>query len=169
MMEEHRIVILTWEDPDKASGALKQLRHWRDEKMITIVDAVVIIKDEKGKVKVKETEQLTTKKGVAWGGAAGFLVGAIIGGPIGGVLVGGALGAAAAKVDLGIPKDTIQEVSDSLHGASSAIIAEVESDREDFLASAIRQSDGQLYELSITAEDKVDAEKTLAGATGSHQ
>lgn len=168
-MEEHRIVILTWEDTNKAGEALKKLRHWKDENMITIVDAVVIVKDEKGKVKVKETEQLTTKKGVAWGGAAGFLVGAIIGGPIGGVIVGGALGAAAAKIDLGIPKDTIEQVSDSLHNASSAIIAEVESDREDFLASAIRQSDGKLFEINITAQDKADAEKTLASATGAHQ
>jgi uncharacterized membrane protein len=168
-MEEHRIVILTWEDPDKASQALKNLKHWKDEKMVTIVDAVVIVKDDKGKVKIKETEQLTTKKGIAWGGVAGFLVGAIIGGPIGGVIVGGALGAAASKIDIGIPKDMIQEVSDSLHGASSAIIAEVESDSEDFLASAIRQSDGKLFEITITAEEKADVEKTLAGATGSHQ
>jgi uncharacterized membrane protein len=168
-MEQHRIVILTWEDPNKANEALKKLRHWKKEKMITIVDAVVIVKDDKGKVKVKETEQLTTKKGLAWGGVAGFLVGAIIGGPVGGVIVGGALGAAAAKIDLGIPNDVIEEVSESLHGASSAIIAEVESDNEDFITSAIRQSDGKLFEISITAEDKADTEKTLAGATGSHQ
>lgn len=168
-MEEHRIVILTWEDPDKAGEALKKLRHWKNEKMITLVDAVVIVKDDEGKAKVHETEQLTTKKGLAWGGVAGFLVGAVIGGPVGGIILGGALGAAAAKVDIGIPKDIVQEVSDSLHGASSAIIAEVESDNEDFIESAIRQSDGKLFEISITAEDKADAEKTLAAATGSHQ
>jgi uncharacterized membrane protein len=168
-MKDHRIVILTWEDPDKAGEALKKLRHWKDEKMITVVDAVVIVKDDEGKVKVHETEQLTTKKGLAWGGVAGFLVGAIIGGPIGGVIVGGALGAAAAKIDVGISKGLIQEISDSLHGASSAIIAEVESDNEDFLPSVIRQSDGKLFEFSVTAEEKADTEKTLAAATGSHQ
>jgi len=168
-MKDHRIIILTWDDPDKADEALKQVKHWKNEKMISVVDAVVIVKDDEGKVKVHETEQLTTKKGLAWGGVAGFLVGAIIGGPIGGVIVGGALGAAAAKVDVGIRKGLIEEISDSLHGASSAIIAEVESDNEDFLPSIIRQSDGKLYDFSITAEEKADVEKTLAAATGSHQ
>jgi hypothetical protein len=68
-----------------------------------------------------------------------------------------------------ISKGLIEEISDSLHGASSAIIAEVESDNEDFLPSVIRQSDGKLFEFSVTAEEKANTEKTLAAATGSHQ
>lgn len=163
------IFIITWDDPEIAEKALIRIKQWQKDKQIDLEDAVVVTKDEKGQIKVKETEHLTTKKGVTFGGIAGLVVGTMLGGPVGGALLGGAAGALAAKIDLGIPNETIQAVSESMDDASSALFAQVKSVNKALLSAGIRESGGNLHELSITAAQEADLEDTLSAATGMHQ
>ena len=162
------IIIVTWDDPQQADKALKSIKHWQKEKQIEVEDAVVVVKDDQGHVKVKETEHLTTKKGVVFGGVAGLVVGTMLGGPIGGAVLGGAAGALAAKIDLGIPNETIEAVSESMEDASSALFAQLKSVNKALLRSAIRESGGTLHELSITSAQELDLEDSLH-AVGGHQ
>ena len=164
-----KIIILTWDRMDRADQALKNIKKAQKDRLLEVEDAVVVVKDEEGKIKVKETEHLTTKKGVVYGGIAGLVVGTMMGGPIGGALLGGAAGALAAKIDLGIPDEQIEAVSESMDKASSAIFAQVKSGNEDFLAAAIRQSGGKQIEFSLSDEMEADLEETLNAATSTHQ
>ncbi len=163
MTASSAILILTFEDMEKGDQALQTLRSWKKDKLIDVGDAVVIIKDEEGTVKVKETEDFTTKKGAVAGGLAGLVVGTILGGPIGGALLGAAAGGLAGKkIDLGIGQDEIQAVSESMDAASSAICVQIKSVKnKDMLAAAIRKSGGKIHELSITADLEMDMEDVM--------
>jgi uncharacterized membrane protein len=164
-----KIVILTWDRMDRANQALDNIKKAKKDGLLEVEDAVVVVKDEEGNIKVKETEHLTTKKGVVYGGIAGLVIGTMMGGPIGGALLGGAAGALAGKIDLGIPNEEIEAVSQSMDDASSAIFAQVRSGNEDFLAAAIRESGGKQIEFALSEEMEADLEDTLSAATSTHQ
>lgn len=164
-----KIIVVSWDDMDRANLALKNIKKAQKDRLLEVEDAVVVVKDEEGKIKVKETEHLTMKRGIAYGGIAGLVVGTMMGGPIGGALLGGAAGALAGKIDLGIPNEEIEAVSESMENASSAIFAQITSEKEDFIAAAIRQSGGKLIEFSLSEEMEADLEETLSAATSTHQ
>lgn len=166
---ESKIVIVSWDDMARADRALENLKQAQKDKVLVIEDAVVVVKDAEGSIKVKETEHLTTKKGIAYGGIAGLVVGTMLGGPIGGALLGGATGALAAKIDLGIPNEQIEAVSESMEDASSAIFAQIRIKNQELLSAAIRQSGGKLIEFSLSEEMEADLEETLNAATSTHQ
>ena len=130
---------------------------------------MVVVKDQEGKVRVKESEHLTTKRGLAFGGVAGLVVGTMLGGPIGGALLGGAAGALAAKIYLGIPNEKIEIISESMDYASSAIFAQIKSGNEDMIAAAVRESEATVLELSLSEEMEANLEETLTAATSAHQ
>jgi uncharacterized membrane protein len=164
-----KVIVVSWPDMKRADKALKNLKKARDEKVLDVGDAVVIVKDEKGKLKVKQTEDLTTKRGAVYGGIAGLVIGTMVGGPIGGILLGGATGALMGKIDIGVPDDEVKAVADSMEDASSAIIAQIEGGNMDLLAAAVRDSGGKVHEFGLSDEHEADLEKTLASATGMHQ
>lgn len=164
-----KVIVVSWPDMKRADKALKNLKKARDDKVLDVGDAVVIVKDEKGKLKVKQTEDLTTKRGAVYGGIAGLVIGTMVGGPIGGILLGGAAGALMGKIDVGVPEDEIKAIADSMEDASSAIIAQIEGGNMDLLAAAVRDSGGQVHEFSLSDEHEADLEKTLVSATSAHQ
>jgi uncharacterized membrane protein len=156
------IIVMTFEDTKAGDEALKSLKHWQNEKQIELGDAAVIVKDDKGKLKFKDTEDFTTKRGAVFGGLAGVTVGFMVGGPIGGLLLGAAAGAfAGKKIDLGLPDDKIKAIGESMHNSSSAIIAEVKSGNTDLLAAAIRKSDGTLHEFTVSDDTQWDLNDAL--------
>lgn len=163
MEESSAILILTFDNMEQGDRALKTLKQWRKDDLIEVGDAVVLVKDEKGKVKVHETEEFTTKRGAVAGGLAGLVVGTIVGGPVGGLVLGAAAGGLIGKkIDLGISNDEIKAVSDSMNDASSAICVQIKSVKDkDMLAAAIRQSGGKVHELSLTADLEMDMEDVL--------
>jgi uncharacterized membrane protein len=154
------VLIVTFDDQEKGDRALKQLEEWQKQKEIELGDAVVIVKDEDGEVKIHETSEFTTKRGAIAGGAAGLVIGLMVGGPIGGLLLGAAGGGLAGKaVDLGIKDEEIAAVSDSMENATSAIAAQIKSVKHrEMIAAAIRQSGGHVHELSIAEDTLADLE-----------
>lgn len=156
------IIIVTFDDMESAGEALKTLESWQKDHEIELGDAVTVVKDEEGEVKIKQTEDFTPKRGAIAGGTAGLIVGTIAGGPIGGLLLGAAAGALAGKkLDLGISDDQIDMVSKGLHEASSAIFVQVKSGNKDMLAAAFRESGGTLHELSISDETEDYLQETM--------
>jgi len=157
------VLILTFDDMEKGEQARKTLKKWQNEKLVELGDSVVLVKDEEGKVKVRDDDEFTTKKGVVAGGIAGFTAGLIVGGPVGGLLLGAAAGAAAAKgLGMHFDKSEIEAVSESMEIATSAICVEIKSVKnKDMLAAAIRESGGKVHELSITEDLASDMDDVM--------
>lgn len=165
MSKDTEIAIVTFDDMQKAKEVLASLKKMEKEELVKLDDAVIIVKDERGKLKVKETKDLTTGKGAAKGGVVGLVIGLMLGGPIGGALLGTLAGALAGKsIDLGVSKEKVEAVSESMANASSALLVQIESGNKDALAAMLRQSGGELHEVSVTKEVAAEVSEVAAQA-----
>ena len=100
-MLPYRLQLPAFADEDAASKALEQLKELKKTRIIGIIDAAVIRRDDDGKLHIKETADMTAKKGAGIGALIGGVVG-LLAGPVGLVVGGGALvGWLAARRDKG--------------------------------------------------------------------
>ena len=157
------IAVVTFQDTEGAGKLLDMLKDLEKQKLVELDDAVVVVKDADGEVKVKETTDLTKAKGAAKGGTLGLVVGLMLGGPIGGVLLGAAAGALASrKVDLGIPKGKIDLLVQEMVNGSSALFVQGTSKREGVMRAAMLQTNGTLHELELTEDAVVNVQNIAA-------
>ena len=160
------ILIVTFNDMEKADKAYDSLEQWQKENLIEIGDAVVLVKDEGGKVKVHETHEFTSKKGAVWGGAAGAIVGLMVGGPIGGLVLGAAAGGLLAKgIDVGVSNEEIEAVEEAMNDASSAIALQIISVHDkSMLKAMVRELEGTVFELTIDDAADLAIDKGMQGS-----
>jgi len=123
-----QLIVAAFQDEKSAAEALKSLKQARKEKLISIQNAAVLRKDEKGKLHIKETADLGGGKGAALGGVAGAAIG-LIAGPA--LLVPAAVGAlvgglTAKLTDSGFSDARLKSLGENLKPGSSAIVAVVE-------------------------------------------
>jgi len=120
-----------------------------------LVNAAVMTKDEKGKVTLKETQDVDAKHGALFGAVAGGLIG-LLGGPAG-VIVGAAAGAAtggvaANKIDMGFPDDTLKELQGTLTPGSSAILALIQHEWVDRVVEELDKFGASLFRQALKEE-----------------
>lgn len=149
------LIVAAFSDESKAAAVLKDLKTLEKDGVILLVNAAVMVKDEKGKVSIKETEDISGGKGALFGAIAGGLIG-LLGGPVG-VIIGAAAGAAtggvaASKIDMGFPNDTLKELDDSLTPGSSAILALIQHQWVDTVVSELEKAGAKLFRQSIKEE-----------------
>src|SRR5262249_28122753 len=88
------IVVGFKKDMHRASEVLNTLQEMNDSWVVDLQDAVAVYRDDKGKLRVDQSYQLTTGQGAAWGGLFGGLMGALIAAPFtGGASVAAVLAA----------------------------------------------------------------------------
>src|SRR5258708_25982129 len=85
------LVVLTFSDPTGADDMLRTIKDLQNEDFIELLDAVVVTKDSKNKVEVRQPLEVGPGKGAAFGAVTGAVVG-LLGGPAG-MVVGPASGA----------------------------------------------------------------------------
>lgn len=164
------IVILTFDDTEKAGQVLETVRGLEKENIVVLKDAAVVIKDADGKIEVKETRDVTTRRGVITGGTLGLIIGIVVGGPIGGLVVGGLIGAwTAKKIDLGISNEKLTSITDEMTKNSSALFLQVEKvDKVDWMAAIIRDSGGKVVDFELSDDVEIAVDKHLADYTARH-
>src|SRR5262249_10569801 len=96
------LVVIGYENEIKAEEVRLALLKMQQEYLIDLVDAVVAVRDSKGKVRLRQLYNLTAA-GAASGGFWGALVGLIFLNPLFGFAIGAAAGAiSGASNDVGI-------------------------------------------------------------------
>jgi uncharacterized membrane protein len=149
------LIVAAFSDESKAAAVLKDLKKLEKDGVILLVNAAVMVKDEKGKVSIKETEDISGGKGALFGAIAGGLIG-LLGGPVG-VIIGAAAGAAtggvaASKIDMGFPNDTLKELDDSLTPGSSAILALIQHQWVDTVVEELEKAGAKLFRQALKEE-----------------
>ncbi len=121
-------VVAAFDSENGAADALHDLKELTKEKVISIQNAAVLSKDDKGKLHVKETADMSGGKGAAIGGVLGGVVGLIFPPSIlASAAVGAAIGGLSAKLsDAGFPDERLKRVGDGLKPNTSALIAVIE-------------------------------------------
>ncbi|HEX6540893.1 MAG TPA: DUF1269 domain-containing protein [Ktedonobacterales bacterium] len=122
------VVIAAFNEEDGAEKALRELKEVRKEGLIGIQNAAVLWKDDKGKLRFKETADMRGGKGATIGGVIGGVVGLIFPPSIlASAAVGAAIGGLSAKLrDSGFPDERLREVGEGLKPNTSALIAVIE-------------------------------------------
>ncbi len=160
------IAIYIFDDEKAAKSMLKSVKGMEQRNKLRIADAAIVTKDEKGKVKVKETGDVSAKGGAARGGVIGVVAGTILGGPIGGLIAGAVLGALTAKaVDFGISDDQIQLISDEMDRGKTALFLELASGDLGMISASVRQMGGQVIEVDVPEATRMQAEEVLASSS----
>ena len=121
------LVVFTYQNEEKAAEVLAEIATLKQENvqkaLIQIEDAAVAVKDEDGKVKVKQTLESVVKGGrIMSGGFWGLLIGFLFGGPLLGALLGvGLYSLLGRKIDIGIDNALIDDLSNQLEVGNSAL------------------------------------------------
>lgn len=165
-----QLTVAAFQDENAAGEALKQLRELKKTKLIGLVDAAVIRKDEDGKIRIKETGDMSGKKGAGIGVLIGGAVG-LLAGPIGLWAGGGAIaGWLAARRDKGFRNERLEKIGEALQPGTSAIIAVVEhkwvSELENELAEAGADVTTEILADTIAEQLKEGGELAVTAVVG---
>ena len=149
------LIVAAFKEEGKAEEVLKTLKELQKQEIIFLVNAAVMTKNEKGKVSLKETQDVGAGKGALFGAVAGGLIG-LLGGPVG-VVVGAAAGAAtggvaANKIDMGFPNDTLKEIQATLTPGSSAILALIQHEWVDRVVEELEKYNAALFRQALKEE-----------------
>jgi uncharacterized membrane protein len=157
------LVVIAYDTEQTGRNAFNELSDMQRTGIITLTDAALAVKDQKGKVKVKQTlEKEHTGTAAAWGGFWGLLIGLLLLAPIFWGLVGALLGAAIGKVTyLGIDKEFIKQVGDSLDPGGSALFMLVIEATPDRVLEEMKKFGGEVYQTSLSNEDEEKLKQAL--------
>jgi uncharacterized membrane protein len=124
--ESGNLVGVSFDRPVRAQEFLLAMRRLRDDGAFDLEDAVLLVKDQQGRVKVTETIDPTPGRAALSGAAWTGLLGLLLGGPVGwiaGIGVGAGAGAVAAKyIDLGIPDDWVDWFKEAVQPGTATVV-----------------------------------------------
>jgi uncharacterized membrane protein len=122
----------------------------------------VIVKDEEGKIHVKNEMDRGVKVGAIGGGLLGLLLAGIFF-PLAGIVVGAALGGLVGKsVDVGIDQKFVKEVADDLEPNTSALFFIVREANADVAIAALKPYKGTVRQTSFPPEAEEELRRILS-------
>jgi uncharacterized membrane protein len=147
------IVARIFDDPEKASENLEFVQKLHRGNVITLLNAATVVKDEDGKLHVKETKDMDARKGRRFGAIAGVVV-SLLAGP-GGLIVGALAGAitgglAADKIDRGFSDDFLKAFETQLEPGNSALVVLVEHEHLYPLSEAMSDREGIVIQETLS-------------------
>lgn len=180
-----QVVIAAFHEEGAAGQVADALKEAKQQHQLYYRNVAVIRKDEKGKVKVKETGDMSGGVGAGVGAVVGGAFG-LFAGPAGlaaGTAAGAVIGGAgAALIDSGLDNKRLKQIGDVLQPGNSAVIAvfeEVKVDKATMkevnkdlaevvyglstnIGDTLRGGQDVAYVFAVT-EDGVVAERMAAG------
>jgi uncharacterized membrane protein len=158
------LVVVGYNDQFKAEEVRLKLWRMQQDYLIDLEDAVVAIKNEKGKVKLNQATNLTTTGAVS-GGFWGTLVGMIFLNPLLGLAVGAAAGAVSGALsDVGINDDFMKELASTMTPGSSALFVLVRKLTPDKVMEELVGTGGKVLKTSLSHEDEAKLQAALNSA-----
>jgi uncharacterized membrane protein len=157
------LIAIVYDDEQTGFEALDKLGEMSKMQLVTLADAAVAVKDQKGKVKIKQTlENQVSGTAALWGGFWGLLIGLLFLAPIFWGLIGALMGYLAGKAgDVGIDDKFIKEVGESLDIGQSALFMLVVEATQDKVLEEMRAFGGEVYQTSLSQEDEEKLKQAL--------
>jgi uncharacterized membrane protein len=164
------LVCVAYDKPETADQVLAELRRLQVQHLIDLEDACVVIRDESGKVQLKQAVNLTAAgaaSGSIWGGLFGMLVGLLFLNPllgwIGGAAMGAGMGALSGRLaDYGINDEFIKSLGQTIKPGTSALFVLVRRVTADKVVPDIAKYRGTVLKTSLTTEQDERLRAALA-------
>ena len=158
------LVVIGYDDEFKAEEVRLKLRKLQKDYLIDLEDAVVAVKNDKGKVKLHQAVNLTAA-GAIGGGFWGSLIGLIFLNPLLGAAVGATAGAVSgALTDVGINDKFMKELADAMNPGSSALFVLVRKATPDKVLEEVKGTGGKILRTSLSHDDEAKLEAALSAA-----
>ena len=157
------LVVITYDTEQTGRDAFDELANLQKMQLLELEDAALAVKDDKGKVKVKQTlENQVSGSSAVWGGFWGLLIGLIFLAPIFWGLMGALLGYIFGKgTDIGIDNKFIKQVGESLEPGGAALFMLVIKATPDKVLEQMQKFGGEVYQTSLSNEDEEKLKKAL--------
>lgn len=151
------LIVVGYDDEVTATRVLDELQELQREYLVDLDDAAVIVRNQRGKVKVTTTD-MSVSTGALSGMFWGTLIGLIFLVPVVGLVYGGLIGAAAGGINrLDIKEDFKKEFGAMVQPGNSAILAVVRHAAPEQVIEALEPYGGKVLRTSLSheAEEKL--------------
>lgn len=163
------LVVMTFDSPGEADQVLTRLGELERDSLIDLDDAVVAIRDGKGKVRLKQSITVSTqaRTGLLSGALFGTFIGLLFFDPLGGLALGGAIGAGTGALsgrllDFEISDDFIRQVGQSLGPNSSALFLLVRRVKPEKVLKELEAFHGHVRSSTLSQEQEERLQAALA-------
>jgi uncharacterized membrane protein len=165
------LVVIGFDDPQEADRALTELARLQREYLIDLEDAVVAIRGQDGKLRLKQSVDLVgagAASGGLWGAMWGSLVGLLFLNPLLGMAAGAALGTGAGALsgslaDYGINDDFIRQIGETLQPNTSALFVLVRKAQPEKVLAEVSRFRGRVIRSSLSPEQEARLQAALSG------
>jgi uncharacterized membrane protein len=155
------LIAVSFKDEFTADTVILELRKLQREHLIDLEDAAIVIRNKEGKVRIKQTQELTTS-GALGGGFWGLLFGFIFFNPLLGWAVGALAGAVSgALTDIGIDDNFIRDVGSTIEPGTSAIFVLVRRATADKVLEDLSGFEGKVLKTSLSNDDEAKLQAVL--------
>jgi uncharacterized membrane protein len=155
------LIVTIYEDMDEAEKVRQDISSGEHKGYISLDDSAVVVKDQEGKVHVKNQTDRGVKIGAVTGGFLGLLLTVFF--PIGGIVLGALGGGLFGKLfDLGVDKKFVQEVSDALKPGSSALFIIIRNAEPAYALGVLEKYKGTLFQTNLPTELEDELRKEMA-------
>ncbi len=161
------LVVLGFNNEADAFEMRAALARLQSQYLIEMEDAVVVTRDDKGKVKLHQPVNLAAAGAVS-GGFWGSLIGLLFLNPLLGAAIGAGSGAlSGALSDIGINDQFMKELGATLSPGSSALFVLVRKSTPDKVLEGLKPFIGKAKVLrtSLTKDKEEELRKALEGAS----
>jgi len=156
------LAVIGYDDQFKAEEVRLTLMKMQKDYLIDLEDAVVAVKDEKGKVRLHQAVNVTAAGAVS-GGFWGTLIGLIFLNPLLGMAVGATAGAVSgALTDVGINDKFMKDLAGTMKPSSSTLFVLVRKATPDRVLDELKGTGGTVLKTSLSHEDEAKLQKALS-------
>jgi len=158
------LVVIEYDDPFKAEEIRLALMKMRKDYLIDLEDAVVAVKDQKGKVRLHQAVSVTAA-GAIRGGFWGALIGLLFLNPLLGFALGATAGAVSgALTDIGINDKFMKDLAQAMKPNSSTLFVLVRKVTPDKVLDELKGTGGTVLQTSLSHEDEAKLQAALSAA-----
>jgi uncharacterized membrane protein len=148
------IVSIIYPNADVAFAARQRIVELQSQFLVDLADAVVVTKDQAGKVELHQAVNLTASGAVS-GGFWGSLIGLLFLNPLLGLVVGAGAGAISGHLsDYGIPDDQMREVAETFQPGTAALFVLLRKVTADKVGDELAKFGGTLLRTSLSIDDE---------------
>jgi uncharacterized membrane protein len=157
------LTVIVFDDELKAEEARLKLLRLQREGFIELEDAVVVVKEADGQVRLHQMHRMARKGGLA-GSITGLIVGSILLSPLFGVVFGGVTGAVSASLtDVGIDDQFMKDLSRKFEPGCSALFTLVRKADPERVGEAFIGFGGKVLVNTVSKETEAAIQGFLDG------
>ena len=158
------LVVIDYENEVRAEEVRLALLKMQKEYLVDLIDAVIIVRDAKGKVKLRQLFDLTLPGAIS-GGFWGALIGLLFLNPLFGFALGAAAGAISGALrDVGIDDNFMKSLGETLKPDSAALCVLIRQMTADKVLEEIQKFGGTLIKTNLCHENEAKLRDALASA-----